>query len=103
MNTKKLFPDGLPADLKAYGIVMPAELRDALMQYQHQIGAHRHFVSPVKLKDERYAINCDVLSETHEAGIFRDVAWITDEMLAACEVIPWPEVVEMIFLPEMPI
>ena len=96
MNTSKLFPNGLPADLRAYGIVMPAELREALMQYQQQIGAHRNFVSPVALTDGRYAINCDILSETHPSGIFPDVAWITDDMLEACVVMPWGDVVALL-------
>jgi len=96
MNVSILFPNGLPDNLSEHGIVMPAELRDVLMQYQHSIGAHRHFVSPVLLSDGRYGINADILTETHESGIFKDVGWITEEMLSQCVVIPWDRLIRLL-------
>jgi hypothetical protein len=96
MNVSILFPDSLPDNLRDYGIVMPDELRDILIEYQQSIGAYRHFVSPVLLADGRYAINADILTETHERGIFKDVGWITEEMLSQCVVIPWDRLIRLL-------
>lgn len=91
-----LFPDGLPADLRAWGLVMPGPVRDSLIAKQDAAGLHSHRVAPVALSDGRWAVCADVLTEAHEAGLFSRVDLLDPAAVALVEVIPWPEVLALL-------
>lgn len=94
-----LFPDGLPADLKAWGIVMPQAARDTLVALHDAQGWHLHRVTPVPLTDGRWSLSADVLSEAHPSGLFSGIALITPEMLNGVEILPWSEILTLLPTP----
>lgn len=97
MIAETLFPNGIPDDLTAYGLVMPVAVRDSLVAKQDALNL-QHRVSPVALTDGRYALNADVLTEAHPDGLFNRIDQIDSDNLAQVITMPWDEVLAL--LPE---
>jgi hypothetical protein len=70
MTLAQLLSEPLPAldSLRTLWLVFSAEMEDALESAQE--GNTKHRVSPVILADGRLALCADLLSETHEGGLF---------------------------------
>lgn len=94
------FSNGLPDDLKAYGLVMPEAVRDSLIQKQDEHGNPRHRLSPVQLTDGRWALSADVLAEATPSGIFGSVEFLDEQNIAQVEVTPWPNVLALLPQPD---
>jgi hypothetical protein len=95
------FPNGIPENIKDYGIIMPIHIRTELVEMQDQIGNNRHRVSPVELVDGNFAINADVLTETNQGGLWSNISWITEEQLSECSLVPWNDVLELLPKPDL--
>jgi hypothetical protein len=93
--TDTLFPDGIPADLRAWGLVMPQIVRDSLIARQDAHGSPLHRLAPVPLTDGRWALNADVLTEAHEGGLFGPASVLDQQAVALVEVLPWAEVLAL--------
>ena len=90
------FPEGAPADLRDYGLVMPEAVRDSLIAVQDDHGNPRHRLAPVALTDGRYALSCDVLTEAREDGLFGPVTALDPANIAQCVTMPWPDVLALL-------
>lgn len=90
-----LFPAGVPDDLRAWGLVMPAEAAAALVAAQDAAGFRRHRVEPVPLTDGRCALCADVLTEAHPGGLFPAVRLVDAAALATVAVLPWRDVLAL--------
>lgn len=97
MIADALFPNGVPDDLRQYGLVMPSAVRDSLVTKQEALDL-RHRVGPVALTDGRYALNADVLTEAHINGRFHHIDQIDPDNLAQVVTMPWADVLAL--LPE---
>lgn len=87
-----LFPDGVPDNLKAYGLVMPEAVRSSLILLQNEHGSARHRLSPVALTDGRWALNADILTEVYPSGLFGDANLINEDKVRLVQVLPWADV-----------
>lgn len=99
MIAEILFPEGVPADLKTYGLVMPASVRDSLVAKQDALGL-KHRVNPVALTDGRYALNADVLTEARTDGLFNHIDQIDPDNLAQVTTMPWADVLALLPQPD---
>ena len=93
-----LFPSGVPADLREWGLVMPQAVRDSLVAKQDALGL-KHRVAPVALTDGRWALNADVLTEAHSSGLFSHVDQIEADNLSQVVVEPWADVLALLPVP----
>lgn len=97
-----LFPDGPPADYKAYALLLPIETVQAMQAAQEAVASERHKVQPVATSDGRWLISADILSELDDDGIFRDAMDRFDGThLAGVEVVPWADGVALLPVPEV--
>jgi len=94
-----LFPEGVPSDLRQYGLVMPQSVRDSLIAKQDALDL-QHRVNPIVLTDGRWALNADVLTEAHEGGLFCHVDQIDPDNLAQVTVEPWGDLLALLPEPE---
>jgi hypothetical protein len=94
--TDTLFPDGIPADLREWGLVMPQIVRDSLIARQDAHGNPLHRLAPVPLTDGRWALNADVLTEAHEGGLFGPASVLDPQAVALVEVLPWDQVLTLL-------
>lgn len=97
MIAEVLFPEGVPDDLRQYGLVMPKTVRDSLVDKQDALNL-QHRVNPVALADGRYALNADVLTEAKTDGLFNHIDQIDPDNLA--QVVTMPLAAVFALLPE---
>jgi len=91
-----LFPDGVPADLREYGLVMPQAVRDSLIAKQDAANITLHRVQPVALINGQWALNADVLSEAHPNGLFNRVELLDAGNVAQVVTMPWSDVLALL-------
>jgi hypothetical protein len=83
-------------DSRLLALVYPYEVAVSLYQVQIQHGDPRHVPAGTQLTDGRWCLCGDVLSEVGEGGILAGAfAYITPEMMAAVDVIPWEDAVAL--------
>lgn len=89
------------ADCKDLALVYPYEVAVALYNAQEEHGDPRHTLTGQPLTDGRYLIAGEMLTEIGRGGLFGWIGdYLTQELMAAVEVVPMSEVVEL--LPEAP-
>jgi len=94
------FPDGLPDDLKQYGLAMPEAVRDSLIAKQDAAKITLHRVQPVALINGQWALNADVLSEAHPNGLFNRVELLDAGNVAQVAAMPWADVLALLPQPD---
>ena len=99
MIADALFPNGVPADLRQYGLVMPAAVRNSLVTKQESLNL-QHRVNPVALTDGSYALNADVLTEARTDGLFNHIDQIDPDNLAHVVTMPWADVLALMPEPD---
>ena len=98
---KALFPDGPPADYKAYALLLPIETVLAMQAAQEAVASERHKVQPVATIDGRWLVSADILPELDDDGLFRDALNHFDGThLAGVEVVPWADGVALLPVPD---
>jgi hypothetical protein len=85
-----------PVDLKQYGLVMSADVRDSLVSKQDAANITQHRIAPVALEDGRYAVNADVLTESHATGIFNGVNLFNEDAVAEIQVMLWSDILDLL-------
>ena len=87
-------------DCKDLALVYPYELAVALYQVQAEHGDPRHVPVGRELKDGRWMLCGDVLSEVGTGGILAGAfGYITPELMAAVEVVPLADALALIPAP----
>ena len=85
------------ADCRDLALVYPYEVAVSLYSVQEEHGDPRHVPAGRQLTDGRWMLCGDVLSEVGEGGILAGAfAYITPEMMAQVEVMPWGEAVSLL-------
>ena len=96
-----LFPDGTPADYKAYALLLPLETVLAMQDAQEAVASERHKVQPVATTDGRWLVSADILPELDDDGLFRDALDHFDGThLTGVEVVPWADGVALLPVPD---
>jgi hypothetical protein len=85
-----------PVDLKQYGLVMLANVRDSLVAKQDAANITQHRIAPVALEDGRYAVNADVLTEAHATGLFNGVNLFDSDAVDEIEILSWSAILDLL-------
>ena len=95
-----LFPDGPPADYKAYALLLPLETVQAMQAAQEAVASERHKVQPVATTDGRWLVSADILPELAPGGIFAAALGHFDgSALGGVEVMAWEDGVALLPVP----
>ena len=87
-------------DMASKALLFSAALNDAMQAKQGNIDTN-HRITPRLLTDGRYGICCDILSETGEGHIFRELFSVLDmAVLNTAELVDMSEMVALLPEPE---